>query len=142
MPLVETAERVRTLELTRLDSLQSEIWANCVEGDLAAINTFLRVQDQRCRLLGLYPKDGAMVQVGIANKDAEDIEIRFVYPSAKPEPVDLTPLPNAYANVQPDLSRPQIEKPRPCVDRTTNHLDRRPHLLLRRQSAPGQNSLL
>jgi hypothetical protein len=53
---IEDAERVRVLELARLDELQAGIWEAAAGGDLAAIQTYLKVADQRGRLLGLYPR--------------------------------------------------------------------------------------
>lgn len=44
-----------TLELARLDRLHRSAWDLAVTGDLAAIETVLRIMDQRDRLLGLYP---------------------------------------------------------------------------------------
>jgi hypothetical protein len=49
------------------------------------------------------------------------IKIKFVYPTAKPEPVDITPptpQPNPYAG-QPASDAPQIEPPRPRFETGT-----------------------
>lgn len=47
-------ERLRNLELERLDTAQSAIWQRVERGDLDAIDVFLGISDRRCRLLGLY----------------------------------------------------------------------------------------
>jgi hypothetical protein len=111
---VESAERVRTLELRRLDAIQSEIWEDVTNGNLGAIHTYLRLSDQRSRLMGLYPKDGVTVKVGAPGNDVDEIAITFVTPAAKlnpfQPPVDVTP-PSPYADAKPDLSRPAIAPP-------------------------------
>jgi hypothetical protein len=52
----------------------------------------------------------------ISNFASDDmIKIQFVYPTAKPEPVDITPPAppaNPYSNAAPDLSKPALEPPR------------------------------
>jgi hypothetical protein len=108
---IETAERVRTLELARLNSIQSEIWENVIDGDLAAIHAYLRLSDQRSRLLGLYPKDGAMVQIGVSGNDVDGIAITFVTPQHKLHPSQPDVSPSPYAGQPPDLSRPAIAPP-------------------------------
>ena len=49
----EPARRVLDLELRRLDTLQSAIYANAVGGDLSAQAMYLRIADQPAKLLGL-----------------------------------------------------------------------------------------
>jgi hypothetical protein len=108
----EVPERVRTLELTRLDAVQSKIWKNCVNGSIASIHAFLRIQDMRARLLGLYPAAGQQVQIGVAGNDAPiDLHINFVTPRKKLEPVlDVSPSP--YPPDTPsDYSRPALPPP-------------------------------
>lgn len=52
--LVETgAEEARQQELDRLDRLQRAVWPNALQGDLAAVNSVLRIMDRRARYLGL-----------------------------------------------------------------------------------------
>jgi hypothetical protein len=106
---VETAERVRTLELKRLDAIQSELWEDVTRGNLGAIHAYLRLSDQRSRLMGLYPREGQQVQVGAPGNDAPiDLHVNFVVPSKKLEPVlDVSP----YQDAQPDYNVPAIEKP-------------------------------
>lgn len=47
-------ERLRNLELERLDAAQAAIWQRVLQGDLDAIDVFLGISDRRCRLCGLY----------------------------------------------------------------------------------------
>ncbi len=51
--IAETAEEVRQIELARLDAMQRSLGEKLEHGDLAAINTALRVMERRARLLGL-----------------------------------------------------------------------------------------
>jgi len=46
-------EELRDVELDRLDRMQLGIWNKAKDGELRAIDTVLRIQDRRARLLGL-----------------------------------------------------------------------------------------
>jgi hypothetical protein len=46
-------EELRRLELDRLDALQAAVWDKALADDSAAVNTVLRIIEQRARLLGL-----------------------------------------------------------------------------------------
>jgi transposase-like protein len=108
----EPAKRVLELELRRLDQLQTAIYADALEGDLSSQQMYLRIADQRARLLGLYPKEPQVhFNIGDGKPEAEPVmRIEFVLPDKPPpEPVDATPVP--YANQPADLSRPAIEAP-------------------------------
>jgi hypothetical protein len=109
----EPARRVLDLELRRLDTLQSAIYANAIEGNLSAQAMYLRIADQRARLLGLYPKE-PQVNFNLPAGDQPDfLQINFVTPSRK-EPADVTPEPpSPYQDAKPDYDRPAIEGPRP-----------------------------
>ena len=52
---VEGAEldALKTLELARYDRAQAAIWPKVLQGELAAVDTFLRISRARCRVLGL-----------------------------------------------------------------------------------------
>lgn len=50
----EEADELRTLELARLDALQSAVWADAMRGDPRATDRVLAVMDRRARYLGLY----------------------------------------------------------------------------------------
>jgi hypothetical protein len=114
----EPAKRVLELELRRLDQLQTAIYADALQGDLSSQQMYLRIADQRARLLGLYPKEPqlAMSLNAANNEQLEAMRIEFVLPEP-PEPVDVTPpQPTAYPpDAQPDLSRPAIEPQPPRV---------------------------
>jgi transposase-like protein len=103
----EPARRVLDLELRRLDTLQSAIYANAIEGDLSAQAMYLRIADQRAKLLGLYPKEPQVHFNPRAGDQPEMLQINFVVPSRNegPPPVDVTPQP------QPDYSRPALPPP-------------------------------
>lgn len=50
----EDAEKVRRLELSRLDTIALRLWRKIVEeGDIQAVNAYLRVMERRARYLGL-----------------------------------------------------------------------------------------
>ncbi len=51
---VETIDDLRRLEVDRLDTLQVAIWADAVNGDLAAVKAVLRILHLRAKILGLY----------------------------------------------------------------------------------------
>ena len=47
------AEEIRSLELTRLDELQTAIWTDCMDGKLTAIDRVLKIMERRSKLVGL-----------------------------------------------------------------------------------------
>jgi hypothetical protein len=103
----EPARRVLELELRRLDQLQTAIYADALQGDLSSQQMYLRIADQRARLLGLYPKE-PQVNFSLPAADQPDfLQINFVVPSRKqePPPVDVTP------QGPPDYSRPALPPP-------------------------------
>jgi hypothetical protein len=51
----ETADAVLAMELTRLDSMQAAVYAEAINGDTGAIDTCLKIMNQRQRLLNLVP---------------------------------------------------------------------------------------
>ena len=111
----EPARRVLDLELRRLDALQSAIYPDASDGDLAAQAMYLRIADQRAKLLGLYPKEPQVNFNLPAGDQPEMLQINFVVPTKRnePPPLDVIPTPSPYANAEPDLSRPALEPPRP-----------------------------
>ena len=94
---VETAQHVLRLELQRLDELESAVFANASAGDISAIDACLRIQNQRCRLLGLYPNErhGGGVHVNIGNNRIEPgaeqlgIQVTFIESHRQPDPDEL-----------------------------------------------------
>ena len=67
----EDAEELRTLELLRLDELQSAIWERALEGDDKALRGVLSIMSRRAKLAGL---DAPVKTEGITI-DAIDREI-------------------------------------------------------------------
>lgn len=49
----EPAEEVRNMELERLDEMQAGVYGAAVGGDLQAIQTMLKLQERRAKLLGV-----------------------------------------------------------------------------------------
>jgi hypothetical protein len=82
----EKAEEVLRIELTRLDALEAGLFSSAANGDIAAVDACLRIQHQRCRLMGLFPDQkhgGVNVNIGTGSSlSAEDtgIEVHFVLP--------------------------------------------------------------
>lgn len=56
---------MRRLENQRLDRAQSAIWSEVVKGNLKAINTFLRISQQRSKVNGLYAPTKVEMNIGI-----------------------------------------------------------------------------
>src|SRR6516225_2338736 len=85
----EPAKRVLELELRRLDQLQTAIYADALQGDLSSQQMYLRIADQRARLLGLYPKEPqAHFNLPAGGDQVEMIKITFVMPEKRQiEPV-------------------------------------------------------
>jgi hypothetical protein len=51
----ETEHAVLAMELTRLDAMQAAVYAEAINGDTGAIDTCLKIMNQRQRLLNLVP---------------------------------------------------------------------------------------
>jgi AcrR family transcriptional regulator len=75
----EPAERLREVELERMDVLMKAAWDTAKDGDLNAIDTVLKVMARRAKLLGLDAptrtanehtgKDGALLALGLVPPD-------------------------------------------------------------------------
>ena len=59
---------MRELENQRLDRAQSAIWSEVVKGNMQAINTFLRISQQRSKINGIYAPKKIEMSVGIRNE--------------------------------------------------------------------------
>lgn len=71
----EPLEELRRLELARLDEALAGIWSRVKDGDLEAVETFLRISTRRARLLGLdAPASLRIIPEGLI--DAEIRELR------------------------------------------------------------------
>ena len=51
--VAEPSERVRKLELIRLDKAHSRIWPRVMQGDILAVDRILRISERRSKLCGL-----------------------------------------------------------------------------------------
>lgn len=49
----EAADKVRQLELSRLDAMQAALWLSAVKGNHGAVDRILRIMERRARYLGL-----------------------------------------------------------------------------------------
>jgi hypothetical protein len=64
-------EAWRELELGRLDAMQLAIWPKAMEGDCRAIETCLKILDQRAKYLGL----NTAIKLEVLTVDALDAQI-------------------------------------------------------------------
>lgn len=62
----EQAEDLRTIELLRLDELQSAVWEKAVDGDDKALGRVLAIMERRTKLLGLDAPAKGEVEVSPA----------------------------------------------------------------------------
>src|SRR5262249_24214176 len=76
------------MELTRLDAMQAAVYAEAINGDTGAIDTCLKIMNQRQRLLNLVPDHkppafNLSFGGGTDMPNAEEVGIRveFVRPS-------------------------------------------------------------
>jgi DNA-binding transcriptional MerR regulator len=60
--------QMRALENDRLDRAQMAIWPRVVEGDLKAIDAYLKISQQRSRINGLYAPTKIDMRVGIRHE--------------------------------------------------------------------------
>jgi hypothetical protein len=88
----ENAAEVQALMLDRLDDYLVKQHESAVTGDKAAVETALRIEDRRAKLLNLYPdaKQGVGVSVttGDGNGKTTAIEVTFVEPIARDDDED------------------------------------------------------
>jgi len=61
----ETAAQMLTVELARLDELQSSLWQDAKAGKLPVIDRVLAISDRRAKLLGLdkMPQENTQVKI-------------------------------------------------------------------------------
>lgn len=59
------AREMRELEGARLDRAQAAIWTQVLEGDVKAVESFLRISQRRAKLFGLDAPTAVNVNVGI-----------------------------------------------------------------------------
>jgi len=96
---VEDAKAVLRMELARLDALEAAVFSEAGNGDIPSIDACLRIQNQRCRLMGLFPDSkGGGVHVNVGTSDVPDartagIQITFVPGPAEWQALDGEVLP-------------------------------------------------
>lgn len=64
-------EQMRDVEGARLDRAQAAIWTKVLEGDLKAVDTFLRISQRRSKLFGMDAPLSLNVSVGV-RREMED----------------------------------------------------------------------
>lgn len=69
--LAETAEDVRTMMLTQIDGVMLTVYQKALAGDPKAVASFIRLQDQKARLVGAY----APAQVKITDWRSEILQL-------------------------------------------------------------------
>lgn len=74
----EPLEELRRLELARLDVAQAGIWDGVRDGDLEAVDTFLKISTRRARLLGLdAPASLRIIPEGLIEAEIRELEERL-----------------------------------------------------------------
>jgi hypothetical protein len=69
-------EAIRKMEEDRLDMAQASIWSKVMQGDISAINAFIRIQERRAKLLGLDQPLRQQIEVTNYDGDTIDAEVR------------------------------------------------------------------
>jgi hypothetical protein len=69
--LREPATDLRKLEETRLDKLQTSVWAKALAGDMKAIDRCLRILERRAKLLGLDAPQRAKMELTLDDVERE-----------------------------------------------------------------------
>ena len=78
---------MRELEASRLDALQAALWQDAVDGNTQAVQTVLKIMDQRAKLLGLHAvvvSTGASQAGDASNSDGETTMFDFAAASTIP----------------------------------------------------------
>ena len=96
------AEEIRSLELSRLDEMQSAIWDDCMGGKLTAIDRVLKIMERRSKLVGLDAPDRLNVKTDIKIEQMNEAKDRLMSKildmvpeneAEEPEPVMALPAP-------------------------------------------------
>ena len=93
----EPAQAVLKLELQRLDAYLAAYHAAAIEGDIPATEIALKISEKRCRLLGLFAKDGQQsgpVAVNIGGAEVPALQIEFVMPTVRDDDPPDTLMPS------------------------------------------------
>jgi hypothetical protein len=99
------AEEVRSLEMTRLDDLQSAIWGDCMEGKLTAIDRVLKIMERRSKLVGLDAPERLDIKADLKLEQMKDARDRLMSKILDMVPEDV-----------PDLPEPDMVLPAPEVE--------------------------
>lgn len=73
--VAEDVQAVRQLQQDRLDTALQAIWTDILAGDIPAINTMIRLEERRAKLLGL--DQPVRIQTEVVTYDADDIRTRL-----------------------------------------------------------------
>lgn len=68
-------ETIRKVETERLDIAQSAIWGRVLNGELTAVQTFIRIQERRAKLLGLDQPFKQQIEVTTYDGSTIDSEV-------------------------------------------------------------------
>jgi hypothetical protein len=71
----EDIDAIRRIETERLDIAQSAIWSRVLNGELQAVQTFVRIQERRAKLLGLDQPFKQQVEITTYDASTIDSEI-------------------------------------------------------------------
>jgi len=74
----EEADHLRTLELTRLDTMLKGIWNRVIKGDTPSIDRALKISERRARLLGIDAPQHNIEE--IVTPEDRQININFIKP--------------------------------------------------------------
>jgi hypothetical protein len=107
----EPARDVLKMEIARLNELQSAIYADAREGDLAAQAMYLRLADHRAKLLGLYPREGHnQVMLNVDGGGEPTIRVAFVLPPKRDEASSAAPI-DVTSRMEPNYDLKALPKP-------------------------------
>lgn len=101
---LERAENVnvqqeRELENQRLDVAQSVIWARVLEGDIKAIDAYLRISNHRIRINGLAAPTQIDISMGVRHEMEEALANLERMVQARPASADISLMPNRNDDV-------------------------------------------
>jgi hypothetical protein len=68
-------DTIRKMETERLDIAQSAIWGRVLNGELTAVQTFIRIQERRAKLLGLDQPFKQQIEVTTYDGSTIDSEV-------------------------------------------------------------------
>jgi hypothetical protein len=81
----ESADRLRALELDRLDKMQATLAKQVSEGHLGAVDRWLKIMEHRAKLIGIYAPEKQQVSVSggmvVVKADVDPDEVRGGTPS-------------------------------------------------------------